>query len=67
MGEAGPGPSYLDENSGGLENDFTTLNTTFMTWNLMHLVKILKKGFPAFGNILSEWDKSDHDHPNPEL
>ena len=37
IGEAGPGPSYLDEGSGGPENDFTNRNTTFMTWNLMHL------------------------------
>ena len=32
LGEAGPGPSYLDEGSGGPENDFTNRNTTFMTW-----------------------------------
>jgi multimeric flavodoxin WrbA len=32
-GEAGPGPSYLDEGSGGPENDFTNRNTTFMTWD----------------------------------
>ena len=42
IGEAGPGPSYLDEGSGGPENDFTNRNTTFMTWNLMHLAKLLK-------------------------
>ena len=34
IGEAGPGPSYLDPGSGGPENDFTNRNTTFMTWNL---------------------------------
>ncbi|MBU0695077.1 MAG: NAD(P)H-dependent oxidoreductase [Bacteroidetes bacterium] len=66
IGEAGPGPSYLDKNSGGLSNDFTTRNTTFMTWNLMHLAKMLKGGFPAHGNQRSLWDKSNHDHPNPE-
>ncbi len=31
LGAAGPGPSYLDEGSGGPENDFTNRNTTFMT------------------------------------
>ena len=31
LGEAGPGPSYLDPGSGGPENDFTNRNTTFMT------------------------------------
>ncbi|MFQ6047186.1 MAG: flavodoxin family protein, partial [Gemmatimonadales bacterium] len=28
IGEAGPGPSYLDPDSGGPENDFTNRNTT---------------------------------------
>ncbi|MGB1583681.1 MAG: flavodoxin family protein, partial [Solirubrobacterales bacterium] len=43
IGEAGPGPSYLDEGSGGPENDFTNRNTTFMTWNLLHLARMLKR------------------------
>lgn len=42
IGEAGPGPSYLDPGSGGPANDFTNRNTTFMTWNLMHLAHMLK-------------------------
>ena len=52
IGEAGPGPSYLDPGSGGPENDFTNRNTTFMTWNLLHLAKLLKDagGIPAYGN-----------------
>ena len=29
--------------SGGPENEFTQRNTTFMTWNLMHLAKMLKE------------------------
>ena len=37
IGEVGPGPSYLDEGSGGPTNDFTNRNTTFMTWNLLHV------------------------------
>ena len=41
LGEAGPGPSYLDAGSGGPENDFTNRNTTFMTWNLMHLARMI--------------------------
>lgn len=58
LGEAGPGPSYLDEGSGGPDNDFTNRNTTFMTWNLMHMARILadQGGFPAHGNQRSEWD-----------
>ncbi|MEM7411580.1 MAG: flavodoxin family protein [Myxococcota bacterium] len=58
LGEAGPGPSYLDEGSGGPENDFTNRNTTFMTWNLMHMARMLKDagGIPAHGNQRSAWD-----------
>jgi len=69
IGEAGPGPSYLDEGSGGPENEFTQRNTTFMTWNLLHLARILKErgGIPAHGNQRSAWDAGcTFDHPNPE-
>ncbi|MFZ4584884.1 MAG: flavodoxin family protein [Acidimicrobiia bacterium] len=69
IGEAGPGPSYLDEGSGGPDNDFTNRNTTFMTWNLMHLARMLKDqgGIPAHGNQRSEWDAGCRfDFVNPE-
>jgi len=69
IGEAGPGPSYLDPGSGGPENDFTNRNTTFMTWNLMHLAALLKKagGVPAHGNQRSAWDAGCRfDFENPE-
>lgn len=69
IGEAGPGPSYLDEGSGGPDNEFTQRNTTFMTWNLMHMAQMLKDagGIPAHGNQRSEWDAGCRfDHPNPE-
>jgi multimeric flavodoxin WrbA len=69
IGEAGPGPSYLDPGSGGPENDFTNRNTTFMTWNLMHLGKMLKDagGVPAQGNQRSKWDAGARfDFENPE-
>ncbi|GAA2064591.1 flavodoxin family protein [Streptomyces cheonanensis] len=57
VGEAGPGPSYLDVGSGGPENDFTNRNTSFMSWNLMHLAALLKQagGVPARGNQRTEW------------
>ena len=64
-----PGPSYLDPGSGGPENDFTNRNTTFMTWNLMHLAKMLKDagGVPGYGNQRSEWnDGNRFDWENPE-
>src|SRR5213595_3952869 len=69
IGEAGPGPSYLDDGSGGPDNDFTNRNTTFMTWNLMHFAKMLKDagGVPAYGNQRSKWDAgSRFDYENPE-
>ncbi|WP_310681328.1 flavodoxin family protein [Aliifodinibius sp. S!AR15-10] len=69
IGEAGPGPSYRDENSGGPENDFTQRNTTFMTWNLLHMARMLKEaeGIPAHGNQRSTWEAGCRfDHPNPE-
>ena len=69
LGEAGPGPSYLDEGSGGPENDFTNRNTTFMTWNLLHLARMLKdaKGIPAHGNQRTQWDAGCRfDFPNPD-
>ncbi|MEV6108967.1 flavodoxin family protein [Streptomyces sp. NPDC051940] len=69
IGEAGPGPSYLDAGSGGPENDFTNRNTAFMSWNLMHLAALLKRsgGIPAHGNQRSEWDAGCRfDFPNPD-
>ena len=69
MGEAGPGPSYLDPGSGGPENDFTNRNTHFMTWNLLHVARMLKDagGIPAHGNRRSEWVAGcSRDQANPE-
>lgn len=73
IGEAGPGPSYgdkLDDGSrAGFDNDFTKRNVTFMTWNLMHLAKMLKDndGVPANGNQRSKWDAGARfDYENPE-
>jgi multimeric flavodoxin WrbA len=73
IGEAGPGPSYGDDDGkggiAGVDNDFTNRNTTFMTWNLMHLAKMLKAngGIPAYGNQRSEWDAGARfDFDNPE-
>lgn len=69
IGPVGPGPSYLDPGSGGPESDFTNRNTTFMTWNLMHLAKMLKSqgGIPAYGNQRKAWDAgSRFDFENPE-
>lgn len=72
IGEAGPGPSYGDEGENGpvgYDNEFTQRNTTFMTWNLLHLARMLKDagGIPAHGNQRSQWEAGCRfDHPNPE-
>ncbi|MCW9713686.1 hypothetical protein LQ318_12310 [Aliifodinibius salicampi] len=36
----------------GFDNEFTQRNTTFMTWNLMHMAHMLDQtgGIPAHGN-----------------
>ena len=69
LGEAGPGPSYLDPGSGGPDNDFTNRNTAFLTWNLLHIARMLKDagGIPAHGNQRTLWDAGcRYDYPNPE-
>ncbi|MFR9675653.1 flavodoxin family protein [Streptomyces sp. TR02-1] len=69
IGEAGPGPSYLDPGSGGPTNDFTNRNTAFMTYNLLHVAALLRAagGIPAYGNRRTEWDAGcSPDSGNPE-
>jgi multimeric flavodoxin WrbA len=69
IGEAGPGASYADEGSSGPQNDFTQRNTTFMTWNLLHMARMLKDagGIPAHGNQRAAWAAGCRfDYPNPE-
>lgn len=73
IGEAGPGPSYgdllPDGTRVGLDNEFTARNTTFMTWNLLHMARLLKDagGVPAHGNQRAAWDAgSRFDFHNPE-
>jgi multimeric flavodoxin WrbA len=69
LGEVGPGPSYLDPGSGGPDSDFTNRNTTFLTWNLMHLARILKDagGIPAHGNQPALWEAGCRfDYENPD-
>lgn len=69
IGEVGPGPSYLDEEADAKNNDFTNRNTTFMSYNLMHLAKMLKDndGYPAYGNSRKDWDNGKRwGFENPE-
>ena len=72
IGEAGPGPSYGDETDNGplgYDNDFTQRNATIMTWNLMHMARMLKDagGLPRHGNDRDAWGAGCRfDHPNPD-
>ena len=68
VGEAGPGPSYLDQDGGGQDNAWTTRNAVFMTWNMLHLARMLKHagGIPAYGNSTTDWNLQQPEHPNPE-
>lgn len=77
IGTVGPGPSYGDtEWKGeklnkpvGFDSDFTNRNTTFMTYNLLHLALMLKQnnGYPNYGNSRKEWDNGARwEFENPE-
>lgn len=73
LGEIGPGPSYgdllPDGTRAGFDSDFTNRNVTFMSWNLMHLAKIIRDagGIPAYGNQRNKWDAGARfDFENPE-
>ena len=73
IGEAGPGPSYGDEADDGsrvgVDNAFTQRNATFMTWNMLHLARLLKDagGVPAYGNQKAAWDDGARfGYENPE-
>ncbi len=69
IGEAGPGPSYMDAEANAQTNDFTNRNTTIMTWNLIHLARMFKdaQGVPAFGNQRDKWQSGERfGFDNPE-
>ena len=73
IGEAGPGPSYGDEQDDGsrtgFDNEFTQRNTTFTAFNLLHAARMLKDagGYPPVGNVASEWESGKKPGwPNPE-
>lgn len=61
VGEAGPGLSYGDKKAdgerAGFDNNFTQQNATIMTWNCMHLARMLKAsgGIPNHGNDREAW------------
>lgn len=53
VGEAGPGPSYLDGE--GQNNEFTKKHVEMLAYNTMHLARILKDNpIPAVGNVVED-------------
>ena len=72
IGEAGPGASYGDKVDGrvaGFDNDFTQRNTTIMTWNLIHMARLLKgaNGLNNHGNNRTAWQEGERfDFENPD-
>ncbi len=77
IGAVGPGPSYGDtqwkedkiDPPVGYDSNFTNRNTTFMTYNLLHLAKMLKEngGYPSYGNSRTAWDDGTRwNFKNPE-
>lgn len=77
IGEVGPGPSYGDtiwkdkkvNPPKGFDSDFTNRNVTFMTYNLLHLAKMMKenKGYKSYGNSAEKWATGERwSFQNPE-
>jgi multimeric flavodoxin WrbA len=77
IGTVGPGPSYGDtewkgerlDKPVGFDSDFTNRNTTFMTYNLLHLAAMMKAngGYPNYGNSRKDWDNGERwEFDNPE-
>lgn len=65
IGEVGPGASYGDQSPHGpvgFDNEFTQRMATFLTWNQLHLARLMKDsgGIPAYGNQLDAWNAGQH-------
>ena len=72
IGDVGPGPSYGDDGPHGkvgFDSDYTQRMVTFMTWNLLHLARLMKDagGIPAYGNQLAAWQAGQHFGFPPEF
>jgi len=67
VGEAGPGPSFLD--AGGPEHPYTLKTASWMAHNVTHMARILKKHpIPPEGNTVPGWQPDEcggHDDRMP--
>ncbi|MFD2673506.1 flavodoxin family protein [Marinicrinis sediminis] len=53
VGEAGPGPSYIEAE--GHKNEFTMQHAKIMTYNLIHFARMLNEHpIPTEGNVISQ-------------
>ena len=53
VGDAGPGPSYLD--AGGPEHAYTQRTSSWCAHNLLHMARIMRDNpIPPIGNTLDE-------------
>jgi multimeric flavodoxin WrbA len=59
VGDAGPGPSFLD--AGGADHPYTQKTSTWMAHNVVHLARILKENpIPPDGNTVTGWEHMPH-------
>jgi multimeric flavodoxin WrbA len=59
VGDAGPGPSFLEAN--GQNHAYTQKTSTWMAHNVVHLARILKeKPIPPDGNTVQGWEHIPH-------
>jgi multimeric flavodoxin WrbA len=59
VGDAGPGPSFLDAN--GHQHPYTKKTSTWMAHNVVHLARILKQNpIPPDGNTVEDWQHVPH-------
>ena len=64
---AAPLRPYLD-GDGGAQNHWTTRNTVFAVWNMLHTAWRLKDHgeLPVHGNVTTNGNLDKSTHPNPE-
>ena len=59
VGDAGPGPSYLD--AGGPDHEYTNRTSSWCAHNLLHMARILRESpIPAIGNTLEGGEDPCH-------
>jgi multimeric flavodoxin WrbA len=61
VGDAGPGPSYLD--AGGDQHPYTRKTTQWMAHNVVHMARLLREHpIPPDGNTVPGWQPPECEH-----